>query len=410
MKVLNFGSCNIDYVYSLNHILKLGETQAAEKLEIFPGGKGLNQSIAVAKAGGKIYHACCFGKGGKMLKDELEINGVDVSYTKKVDEQSGHAIIQVSKDGDNSICVYRGSNGMVSREYVDFVLADFAAGDILLLQNEINNIEYIIKKAHEKKMCVILNPSPFTDELKQINFSLLSYIILNEVEASEISGCTEPSGCLIYFKNKYPNLRVVLTLGVRGCFYLDKNYELYQSAFKTETVDATAAGDTFTGYFVAGLLRGDEYSEILKTASAASAIAVSKKGAAPSIPKRSEVIAQLKNMEQRTVGEKSENLLRNQIEKYIENNIKTANIAELSRELGYSTSYISKLITKLTGKTFSENLQHKRCSIAAKKMLNTDLSLSEIINNVGYENESFFRRIFKEQYGKTPLKYRKEGM
>ena len=74
MKVLNFGSCNIDYVYSLNHILKLGETQAAEKLEIFPGGKGLNQSIAVAKAGGKIYHACCFGKGGKMLKDELEIN------------------------------------------------------------------------------------------------------------------------------------------------------------------------------------------------------------------------------------------------------------------------------------------------------------------------------------------------
>ena len=410
MKVLNFGSCNIDYVYSLDHILKPGETQASKKLEIFPGGKGLNQSIAVAKAGGEIYHACCFGKGGEVLKDELKTNGVNVSYTKTVDEQSGHAVIQVSKDGENSICVYQGSNGVITKEYVDYVLTYFEAEDILLLQNEINNIEYIIKKAYERKMCIILNPSPFTDEMKQIDFSLLSYIILNEVEAREISASTEPNECLTYFKNKYPNLKVILTLGIRGCIYMDKNCKLYQPAFKTETIDTTAAGDTFTGYFVAGLLKGNEYSEILKTASAASAIAVTKKGAAPSIPKINEVIAQLKNMEQRTIGEKNDNFLRNQIENYIENNIRNASIAELSRELGYSTAYTSKLITKLTGKSFSENLKNKRCSIVAKKLLETDLSVSEIISSVGYENVSFFRKIFKEKYGKNPFEYRKNGM
>ena len=102
MKILNFGSCNIDYVYSLDHIVKIGETQTTHRLETFPGGKGLNQSVALAKAGAKVYHAGCVGKDGEMLADTLAKNGVDISYLQTVDAKNGHAVIQVSDKGENS--------------------------------------------------------------------------------------------------------------------------------------------------------------------------------------------------------------------------------------------------------------------------------------------------------------------
>ena len=132
MKILNFGSCNIDYVYSLDHIVEAGETETSYKRETFPGGKGLNQSIAVAKAGAKIYHAGCTGCDGDILSDILSENGVDISYLKKVSENNGHAVIQVSAKGENSIFIYPGSNEAVSKDYIDAVLENFGQGDIIL--------------------------------------------------------------------------------------------------------------------------------------------------------------------------------------------------------------------------------------------------------------------------------------
>ncbi len=409
MKILNFGSCNIDYVYSLDHIVGAGETETTYKLETFPGGKGLNQSIAVAKAGVKVSHAGCVGCDSDMLTDILLKNGVDISYISKTDEKNGHAIIQVSSEGENSIFLYPGSNEKVSKEYIDLVLENFDKGDILLLQNEISNVDYIVEKAYQKQMCIILNPSPFNEEIDKIDFNKLTYIILNEVEAKAISGCDTPEESLAYIKNKYPNLKVMLTLGSNGCIYTDSLCEFYQPSFKVDAVDTTAAGDTFTGYFAAELSRGADYQKILKIASAASAIAVSRKGAAPSIPDRCEVLSSLEILKENKANIKSD-IIHKQIDRYIENNIKTANLEELSGILGYSTVYTGNLVKKLTGKPFTKVVQAKRCSIAAEKLLNTDLSVKKIIEDLGYENESFFRKIFKDKYRKNPLDYRKRGV
>lgn len=409
MKILNFGSCNIDYVYSLDHVVKIGETETTHKLETFPGGKGLNQSIAVARAGVKIYHAGCVGNDSEILTDILQENGVDISYLKTVDAKNGHAVIQVSSRGENSIFLYPGSNEMITTDFVDTVLENFSAGDIILLQNEINNLDYIVKKAYQKGMCIILNPSPFNERISEINFSMLSYIVLNEVELSGISGCAELEEGLMYLKNKYPWLKVILTLGENGSVFVNGNQEFRQAAFKVDVVDTTAAGDTFMGYFVAELSMGTEYSQILKIASAASAVTVSRKGAAPSIPNRSEVLSLFDKLKENKTKTK-QRLLYEKIDTYIENNIKTANLTELSGILGYSAIYTGNFVKRLTGMPFSKIVLSKRCKMAADMLLNTDLSIHEIINMVGYENESFFRKAFKKKYGKTLLAYRKKGV
>ena len=405
MKILNFGSCNIDYVYSLQHIVKIGETETTHTLETFPGGKGLNLSIAVSRAGAKIYHAGCVGNDSKMLTDILQKNGVDISYLKTVDTKNGHAVIQVSSKGENSIFLYPGSNEKITKEYVDTVLDKFDAGDIILLQNEINNVDYIVEKAYQKGMCIVLNPSPFNEKIHAINFNMLSYIVINEVELSEISESTEPEEGLVYLKNKYPELKVILTLGKDGCVFVNANQELRQAAFKVDVVDTTAAGDTFLGYFVAELSKGTDYSQILKIASAASAITVSRKGAAPSIPNKSEVLSLFDKLREIKSNNKN-NSLYEQIEGYIEQNIKTANLAELSQILGYSTVYTGGIVKRLTGETFSKAVLSKRCKMAAHMLLSTNFSIHEIIHMVGYENESYFRKAFKKKYGETLSEYR----
>ncbi len=409
MRILNFGSCNIDYVYSLDHIVELGETEATQRLDVFPGGKGLNQTIAIARAGAMVFHAGCVGYDGGMLTDILENSGVDTSYICKSDEKNGHAIIQVSSDGDNSIFLYSGSNHLITRDYIDLVLENFGDGDIILLQNEINNLDYIVKKARQKGMCIILNPSPFDDKLSNIDFNDIEYIILNKIEAKAISGCAQINESLKCIKNKYPKLKVILTLGDKGCIYADGEHELFQSAFKVDVVDTTAAGDTFTGFFVAELSKGTDYQTILRIASAASAIAVSRKGAAPSIPEREEVLEALKSLTENTADHRSEDMLK-QIDAYIDQNIKTANLSELAKILGYSTVYTGSYLRSLTGKTFSELVISKRCSIAARMLLETELPIQDIITAVGYQNESFFRKAFKKKYGKNPLKFRKTGV
>lgn len=297
MKILNFGSCNIDFVYSLDHIVEPGETETTYKMETFPGGKGLNQSIAVAKAGAMVYHAGCIGEDGDMLKEILDNSKVDTSYLKTTEGKNGHAVIQVTSGGENSIFLYPGSNEKVDKEYIDCVLKNFEEGDILLLQNEISNVDYIIEEAYKKGMCIILNPSPFNEKINKIDFSMLSYIILNEVEAKGISGEDSCGESLKKIRNKYPDLKVMLTLGSKGCIYSDKELELSQTAYKVKAVDTTAAGDTFTGYFVAGISAETDMKKILETASLAAGIAVTRNGAAPSIPDKDEVMDVVKKIQ-----------------------------------------------------------------------------------------------------------------
>ncbi len=289
MKILNFGSLNLDYVYQVDHMVSPGETLASLELETFCGGKGLNQSIALAKAGANVYHAGCIGEDGQILQKALAEAGVKTDYIKTLPGKTGHAIIQVDKSGQNCILLYGGANRAVTEDYIEEVLGHFEKGDLLLLQNEINLLHLIIDKAYAKGMEIILNPSPYDDNLKTCDFSKISMFLLNEVEGEQITGKKEPAAILQELERLYPDTKVVLTLGGDGSCYRDGKTECRQAIYPVEVVDTTAAGDTFTGYFIAAMMEGKSVEQCLDLASKASSIAVGRKGAAPSIPQRSEV-------------------------------------------------------------------------------------------------------------------------
>lgn len=291
MKVLNFGSLNYDYVYKVDHIVRPGETLDTGGMEIFCGGKGLNQSVALAKAGVYVYHAGCVGEDGQKLLDVCKENGIDISYIKKVSGQSGHTIIQLDKNAQNSILLYGGSNRSITKSFVDKVLKDFSEGDILLLQNEINEVSYIINQAYAKKMQIVLNPSPYNSAMEECDLSKVSVFLINEVEGNQITGETAPEKILDTMQSRYPEAKIVLTLGADGVRYRYKEEAYSQGIFRVKAVDTTAAGDTFTGYFIASIMENKSIPETLRLCAKASAIAVSRKGATVSIPTRDEVNA-----------------------------------------------------------------------------------------------------------------------
>ncbi len=289
MKILNFGSLNIDKVYTVENIVKSGETIDSTNYTENVGGKGLNQSVAIAKAGGTVYHAGCVGKDGDTLLQVLNENKVNTSLIKTTAISSGQAIIQVDKQGQNCIILYHGANYAVSKKYIDEVLANFGENDLLILQNEISNIDYIIKQAKEKEMKIFLNPSPINDSLQKYDFNSLNGIFVNEHEGAYLSGENEIEAILNSLSEKYPNLEIILTFGDKGAYYQYKDKKIFQPSYKVKAVDTTAAGDTFTGYFIAQKQQQKSIEECMLTATKAAAITVTRNGAADSIPEISEI-------------------------------------------------------------------------------------------------------------------------
>ncbi len=289
MNILNFGSLNLDFVYAVDHIARPGETVSSRRLDILCGGKGLNQSLALARAGATVAHAGMIGPDGEMLLETCLADGVDATHILRVEERSGSAFIQVGAGGENSIVLFGGANRRNKREYVDTVLAHFKAGDILLLQNEINLVDYLIEVAAAKGMRIVLNPSPFDESLAACDLGKVSLFMLNEIEGELMSGEKEAEAILDRLCQLYPNAGFVLTLGERGAFYRTATTKARQEIFPAKVVDTTAAGDTFTGYFLAARTEGQTPADALRLAAAASAIAVSRQGAAVSIPRRAEV-------------------------------------------------------------------------------------------------------------------------
>ena len=289
MRVLNFGSMNLDYVYTVDHMVLPGETQNSQGMNTFLGGKGFNQSTALAKAGVEVYHAGLIGEEGKIFQETAKEYGISDKYIQVCDEKNGHTIIQVDKNGQNCILLYGGANRAVTREFVDEVLSGFEKGDIILLQNEINELDYIIDKAYEKGMQIFLNPSPFDGALDACDLNKISCFLLHEIEGGQIAGETDPDKIIDGILANYENAKVVLTLGGDGSVYADKEKRCQQPVYKVETVDTTAAGDTFTGYFIAGLIQGKTVEETMRMCAIAAGIAVSRPGAAPSIPYMEEV-------------------------------------------------------------------------------------------------------------------------
>ena len=289
MKILNFGSLNLDYVYQVEHFVQPGETLSAVSQTVNPGGKGLNQSVALAKAGADVYHAGCLGLGGERLGELLQQSDVDTRFLQFCDSIQGNAVIQVNREGQNCILLFGGSNQCVTEEQIEKTLAYFGTGDWLVLQNEINNLQLIVEKAYERGMKIVLNPSPYNEKLSAVNFCKLEWLLVNEVELEQLSGSKLPEEAWRIIHAKYPRLNLLVTLGGDGSVAFTETEIVRQAAFPVKAVDTTAAGDTFTGFFIAGLMAGRGVQESMRRASMASGISVTRAGAAPSIPTVEEV-------------------------------------------------------------------------------------------------------------------------
>lgn len=286
MKILNFGSLNIDNVYNVKNFVQPGETILSLGYNVFCGGKGLNQSVALARAGANVYHAGAIGTDGQILRDMLKESGVHTDYLQTLDCASGHTVIEVNEQGQNRIIVTSGSNGRITEAFADEVLSHFEEGDILLLQNEISCIPYIMDRAYEKGMKIALNPSPVNESLFSYPLEKVTWFLVNETEGQLISGADseEETVILKLLQEKYPDSVIILTLGSKGAWYQDCSTSHFQPAYRVNAVDTTAAGDTFCGYLLAALSSGKSPETAMELATRASAIAVGRPGAAPSIP------------------------------------------------------------------------------------------------------------------------------
>ena len=291
MNVVNFGSLNIDHVYAVDHFCRAGETIHTKSYTQNAGGKGLNQSIAVSRSGQKVHHAGLLGPEGTRLAELLSSSGVDLRYLKHTDVPQGHAVIQVQPDGQNCIFLYGGSNQAVTPQGIDEVLMQLNAGDYLLLQNEIANLTYLLRAAARRGLRVVLNASPISDELLNADLSGVDWLVVNEIECAAMAGCGDAQAGYETLKQRYPSLGILLTLGSEGSVSWKDGTEVRQCAYPVKAVDTTGAGDTFMGYFVGCLAQGMERQTAMQYASMASAISVTRPGAAASIPLMDEVRA-----------------------------------------------------------------------------------------------------------------------
>ncbi len=288
-KILNFGSLNIDFVYKVPHFVRPGETLQSISLEQFAGGKGANQSVALAKAGAEVFHAGKVGHDGLWLKEKLHHYGVDVTHVIEGKNSNGHAMIQVDKEGQNAIILYPGTNKEIEKSEIEKAFAAFNEGDYLLLQNEINLMDMLIKMGHEKGLKVCFNPAPMDSKVLDYPLECVSVLIVNETEGCALAGTKDQGAILKILGEKYPHAEILLTTGSEGASYFYEGKELHLPAEKVQVVDTTAAGDTFIGYFLAEKTQERPIEVCLQTAMHAAAKCVTKEGAMDSIPSRSEL-------------------------------------------------------------------------------------------------------------------------
>ena len=289
--IYNLGSLNLDQIYKVPHHVASGETLSATDFRVGAGGKGCNQSIACALAGAKVVHAGCIGSDGMMLKELLEKSGADTSLLEILDAPSGRAVVMVNAQGNNSIVLFGGANYMVSESLLEKLFSAASSGDVLLLQNETNMLIEAMRRAKDKGMKIAFNFAPFdAEKAEKLPLELVDYLIVNEIEGAGVSGVTDPQEILEVLTSRYPEMQIMLTLGADGVVWAGPHGKGGLPAFPTEVVDTTAAGDTFIGYFLAGLNEKMSIEEAATLASKASSLCCSRPGAGTAIPRRSEIV------------------------------------------------------------------------------------------------------------------------
>ncbi len=288
-RILNIGSINIDHVYELEHFVRPGETLKSSRYSIFAGGKGFNQSIALARAGANTLHAGKVGNNAQWLIERLQQDGIDTTHILVDEVATGHAMIQVVPSGENAIVLDSGANHYLTESDIDAALASCAAGDYLLVQNETNAVAYAIKQAKKQNLKIAFNPAPMTDRVHDYPLDLVDILVLNQTEAEQLSGQSYLSQVSSTIKNTYPHATTVLTLGNKGAMCFDQGTVYSEQALSVEAIDTTAAGDTFIGFFLAEIMASGDKGKALKQAVHASAYCVMKQGAADSIPLKTEL-------------------------------------------------------------------------------------------------------------------------
>jgi len=292
MKILVYGSLNIDLVYSVDHIAQPGETIASNTMEKNAGGKGANQAAALAKAGMEVYLAGKIGEDGRFLLELLGSYGVNTEMVSVYSGATGQALIQLDRNKQNAIILYAGGNGEIREDEIPGVLKSFGAGDAVLLQNEIPHTDAIIRKAKERGMKIYLNPSPFDEKIRDMPLDLVDVFFVNELEAAALARLppeTPPSLILDKLCGRFPAAEIILTAGRDGAYYGSGNIREKGEIIELPVVDTIGAGDTFTGYYIAAREKQYSVREALNLACKAASIAVSRKGAMQAMPLKDEV-------------------------------------------------------------------------------------------------------------------------
>ena len=288
--ILNFGSLNLDLVYRVDAFVRPGETKSSLSMQTHCGGKGLNQSIAAARAGAHVWHAGVIGCDGDMLYEKLEENGVNLALLERSAGVSGHAIIQVDNDGQNCILLYGGTNQELTQAYIDHALESFGGDGMVLVQNETNLVGTILRRAHEKGLKTAINAAPMNENVFSYPLEYVSWLVVNEIEGAAIAKCNREEDILPALRNRYPEMNVLLTLGKRGAVCMRGDERAQIGVYPVKPVDTTAAGDTFSGYFLTEALDGRSLTDALAIATAASSMCVQVMGAADSVPLRKDVL------------------------------------------------------------------------------------------------------------------------
>lgn len=289
-EILCIGAVNIDRVYSVSEIAQEGTAINCNRYMEFWGGKGLNQIVALHCAGASPHlYAKVGSKDYANLTSFLDSRGISSSNIYSVEGHTNHGVIQVTPSGKTSIIGAPSCEINFSKEEIDRIINSLLPNDVLLLQNEINSIPYIIRRAKEKGCKVVLNPSPLDDKIFNWPLDLVDILILNQDEGKFLTGKEDTNSILLSLAQKCPEAEILLTLGENGCVFSKNGKQFTKSCFSVKAVDTTAAGDTFEGFFLANYLETDDVDYSLDIAAKAAAIIVSRIGAAEIIPSKEEV-------------------------------------------------------------------------------------------------------------------------
>lgn len=292
MKVLVFGSLNIDLIFAVDHTVLPGETISSSGFTKSAGGKGANQATALSKAGLEVYMAGKIGEDGRFLLDLLKSYKVNTDHVVLYEGVTGQALIQLDKNKQNAIILFSGGNGAIDEEQIRKTFEHFGKDDMIVLQNEIPHVEKIMKTARELGMKICLNPSPYNENIEKLPLDLVDIIFVNELEGSSLANLpveTAPNLVMDALLKRFPKTEIILTAGREGAFYAFGDERAKGDIIDLPVVDTVGAGDTFTGFFLAARSRGYPVADCMALACKASSITVSRPGAMASIPLAAEV-------------------------------------------------------------------------------------------------------------------------